>query len=82
MKLRSPKNKFRIEFFYSKPLKGVGSYCSITSDDVDKSSNVISHYTNMAKRNNVSITVTIFENKKVYPCFEWKKIDHYTLNKV
>lgn len=79
-KLRSPKNKFRIEFSYSKPLEGIGSSCSITSNDVEKSSNFIDHYVQMAKQNNVSVTVTVKENKKVYPEFDWQQIDQYTVN--
>ena len=76
-KLRSPKNNFRIEFNYSKPLEGIGSSCSITSNDVEKSSNFIDHYVQMAKQNNVSVTVTVKENKKVYPDFEWVEIERY-----
>jgi len=79
-KLRSPKNKFRIEFNYSKPLEGIGSSCSITSNDVEKSANFIEHYTNIAKQNNVSVTVIVLENKKVYPQFDWQEIDKYTVN--
>jgi hypothetical protein len=80
LKLRSPKNKFRIEFNYSKPLKHVGSCCSITTNDVEKSSNFIDHYVQMARQNNVSLTVTVRENKKVYPEFDWQKINQYTVN--
>jgi len=79
-KLRSPKNKFRIEFNYSKPLEGIGSSCSITSNDVEKSSNFIDQYIQIAKQNNVSVTVTARENKKVYPEFDWQQIDQYTVN--
>lgn len=76
-KLRSLKNKFRIEFNYSKPIEGIGSSCSITSNDVEKSSNFIDDYIQMAKQNNVSVTVTVKENKKVYPDFDWHQIDQY-----
>jgi len=80
-KLRSPKNKFRIEFNYSKPVKGLGSSCFITSNEVEKYSNMIDHYIQMAKRNNVSVSITVKENKKTYPEFDWQIIDQYTVNK-
>lgn len=76
-KLRSPKNKFRIEFKYAQPISGIGSACSITSNNVQKSSNLIEHYTDMAKRNNTSVTVTILENKKQFPEFDWQQINQY-----
>ena len=79
-KLRSPKNKFRIEFNYSKPIEGIVSSCSITTNDVEKSSNFIDHYVQMAKQNKVSVTVTVKENKKIYPDFDWHQIDQYNVN--
>ena len=79
-KLRSPKNNFRIEFKYSKALEGIGSSCTITSNDVQKSSNFIDHYVQMAKQNKASVTVTVKENKKVYPEFDWHQIDQYNVN--
>lgn len=79
MSTRSPKNKFRIEFNYSKPLEGIGSSCSITSDDLEKSANFIEHYVSMGKRAHVSTTVTVKENKKVYPEFDWQQIKQYTV---
>ena len=79
-KLRSPKNKYRVEFNYSEPLEGIGSSISFTTNDVEKSSNFISHCVQMAKQNNVSVTVIVKENKKVYPEFEWQQINQYSLN--
>jgi hypothetical protein len=76
--MRSPKNKYRIEFDYSKPLKGIGSFCSFTTDNVDTSTNVIEHYLQMARQNKVNVTVTIKENTDVYPKFNWKQINKYT----
>ena len=73
---KSPKNKFRIEFNYSKPLKDIGSVCSFGRMSIDdlENDNFYKHYANMAKRNNVKFTVKILENKAEFPQFNWVKV--------
>ena len=75
---RSPKSKFLIEFNYSKSIEEIGSVCSITTDKLENSENTINHYVQMARKNNANVTITVKENKKKYPEFDWVKISQIT----
>lgn len=74
---KSPKNRFVAEINYSKPLSEIGSASRTGAMTVESVKHQAKFYTNQAKRNNVTSTVVIKENKKVYPEFEWVEIERY-----
>lgn len=77
--MNSPKNKFRYQLTYGKPLKGIGSKISFTSNELDENHNVIKHHANQAKRNNTTLDVVILENKDFYPDFDWQKVKSFEI---
>ena len=74
---KSPKNKYRVEMNYGKPLDGIGSATSITTNSTDENQPHIQHHIDQAKRNNTTLDVRWLENKKTYPEFEWEEIKKY-----
>jgi hypothetical protein len=66
--MKSPKNKYRTEIAFSKPIPGVGSVLSMTS--ITPSPN-IGHIEAMARKNKVKIIVRTYENRAEYPQFKW-----------
>lgn len=77
---KSPKNKFRIELTSKKAIEGLGSSFStgvMTLDNLDKN-NFYNHYKDMIVRNGGGY-VTIKENVKIYPNFEWKTLKTFKI---
>ncbi|WP_368125167.1 hypothetical protein [Bacteroides faecis] len=74
--LRSPKHKFSSQICFDKPLEGVGSTITLTSDDL----NELKHLSVLAAQGCPS-HVIIRENTAEYPSFEWSLVDEYNLNK-
>ena len=74
---RSPKNKYRIEIHFSKPLNGIGNVTSITANEIEAASNHIKLFTDQAHRIKATCLISIWENLKSYPEFDWKKIKSY-----
>jgi hypothetical protein len=75
---KSPKNKIRAAITYSKPLKGIGSASSATANDVSVLKGHIQFHIDQAHRNNTTCLITISENLKQYPDFDWKEIEKYS----
>ena len=70
---QSPKNKFRIQFNYSKSIPEIGSVSSYTTNSLEgleKSP----HFIDRAKRAKGGAIATIFENKVQYPGFDWQEV--------
>lgn len=63
--IHSPRNKFRAEIHFSKPLKGIGSVVSITADSIEQLNCYIK------TMNYKKCHVVIYENKLQYPSFNW-----------
>jgi hypothetical protein len=77
---KSPKNKFRIELISKKPIKGLGSSFStgvMTLENLDENS-FYNHYKFMIVRNGGGY-VTIKENKKSYPEFQWENVKNFEI---
>lgn len=74
--LRSPKNKFSVQVCFDKPLKDVGSVILMTA-------NTMGDAEHLAKLNaqGYPAHVTVKENKKEYPQFDWVVVSEYNLNK-
>ena len=73
----SPKNKYRASVSYSKPLKGIGSVSSATANEIDELKSHIRFYIEQAHKNKATCFITISENLKQYPEFEWQEIERY-----
>lgn len=69
--LHSPKNKFRIEIHFNKPSKDTGSVISYTANSIDQ----LKAYAECYKK----ARVTIMENVKEYPEFDWVKVESYNI---
>ena len=80
--MNSPKNKYRYQLTYGKALKGIGSSCSFTSNDINENHPMIKHHANQAKKNNTKLLVSISKNKKQYPNFDWQKIKSFEICKI
>ena len=74
---KSPKNKYRASVTYSKALKEIGSVSSATANEIDYLKAYIQHYIDQAHRNKAKCFITIYENTKQYPEFNWKEIEKY-----
>lgn len=74
--LLSPKNKFSVQVCFDKPLKYIGSVSTMTA-------NTISDIEYLVKMNvrGYPAHVTVKENKKEYPSFDWVVVSEYDLNK-
>ena len=74
---KSPKNKYRASVTFSKALKGIGSASSATANEIDELKSHIQFYIDQAHRNKATCFITISENLKKYPEFDWKEIERY-----
>ena len=74
---KSPKNKFRAEVTYSKALAEIGSTSSATANEIEDLKKYIKLYIAQAHRNKATCLITISENLKQYPQFDWKQIEKY-----
>lgn len=74
--LYSPKHRFSVQVCFDKPLKGIGSTITMTA-------NTMSDIEHLAKMNAQGhpAHVTVKENKKEYPMFDWVVVSEYNLNK-
>lgn len=70
----SPKNKYRAQITYSRPLKGVGSVISVTADDLETLDSRIAYYTRNLRKNE-TCNITRWVNADEYPAFDWRRID-------
>lgn len=71
--MNSPKNKFRIEITFNKPLIGIGSVVSYTANSVEQ----LDAY--VKAMNCKKCHVVIQENKENYPKFKWVTINSYDI---
>jgi len=78
--MRNPKAKFRVEIYFGKPIKGIGSTTSFNTDKYDENSPIMDHYKGTAKSSNTTLQVIVLENKDVYPKFNWEKVNSYFVN--
>jgi len=74
---KSPENKYRASVSYSKALKGIGSVSSATANEIDELKSHIRFYIEQAKKNKAKCFITISENLKKYPEFDWKEVERY-----
>ena len=74
---KSPKNKYRASITYSKPLKGIGSASSATANEVVDLKSHIQYHIDQAHKNKATCFITIYENLKQFPKFDWKEIEKY-----
>ena len=74
---KSPKNKYRASITYSKALTEIGSASSATANEIADLKGYIQFYIDQAHRNNATCLITISENLKQYPEFNWKQIEKY-----
>jgi len=74
---KSPKNKYRASVTYSKALKEIGSVSSATANEVDDLKAHIQFHIDQAHRNKATCFITISENLKQFPEFDWKEIERY-----
>ena len=72
--MRSPKAKFRVEIYFGKPIAGLGSVTSFTTDKFDEGSSIMENYKSTAKRSNTTLQAIVLENKDTYPKFNWEKV--------
>jgi len=77
--MKSPKNKFRYELTYGKPLKGISSTTSFTGNKLDENHPMIKHHKEQAKRNKTTLKVVVLENKKNFPEFDWEKVKSFNI---
>jgi len=74
---KSPKSKYRASVTYSKALKRIGSASSATANEIDELKSHIRFYIEQAHRNKATCFITISENLKKYPEFDWKEVESY-----
>lgn len=72
--MHSPRNKFRAEIHFDKPLKGIGSVVSFTADSIGQLESYIK------AMNYKKCHVVIQENKLQYPSFNWVVVRSYKIN--
>lgn len=76
MSLRSPKLPFVVRIDFVKPLKNLGSVEHFTAETLEKAEKLgISE----CKRLKSNATITILQNKKVYPEHEWVTVKRFDL---
>ena len=72
---RSPKNKLRVAITFRKPILGIGSSWSFTSESMPTFDHPsMKHAKSLATKNKTTFSAQVFENKKTFPEFEWKEI--------
>lgn len=76
---KSPKNRFFADITYRKPLSEIGSASSTGAMTIDEVKMQCVFYIDQAKALGVDSRVTIRENKKTYPEFEWVNIESYNV---
>jgi hypothetical protein len=76
--ITSPKNPYRVEIVFNKPVKGLGSVVSFTAENLEGARNLAFSQVVIAK---MQAYIRIFLNKDQYPAFNWERICTYTLNK-
>ncbi len=74
---KSPKNKYRASITYSKALTEIGSVSSATANEIEDLKAYIQFYIDQANQNKATCFITISENLKQYPEFNWKQIEKY-----
>ena len=77
LSMRSPKNKFRASINYDKPLSGLGSVSSAMGMTLDELKHRVLFYTDQAKKSKIHCQVEIFENKAIYPNFDWQFVERF-----
>lgn len=76
MSIHSPKNKFRVELSFSTPQGEIGSVVGYTANSVEDCKALA-----IQQAGSGECLVTIYENKKEYPSFDWQKIESYKIIK-
>lgn len=71
--LHSPKARYSVSINFDKPLKGLGSVVSYTSDSIEQLKSDVAHC------GYKKADVTIRENLKKYPEFEWVVVERYRI---
>ena len=74
--IKSLKNKYNVSVNYLKPLKGIGSVVSFTTNDI---AGIDSFIKESWMNNQKEVHVVIRENKATYPNFDWHEIANYHL---
>lgn len=71
---KSPKNRFFADIHYSKALSNIGSQSMTGAMTIEDAKHQAVFYTDQAKRLGIDSTVSIRENLKQYPYFEWVRL--------
>lgn len=74
--LHSPKNPFRMQIDYDKPIEGIGSVESYTGEKAEWLKSLAADRVRIA---GTHALITITENKKTYPQFDWQVVEKYEL---
>lgn len=74
--LHSPKNPYRVQIDYAEAVKGIGSVESYTGEKVEWLKSLAADRVRIA---GTHAQVTIMENKKTYPEFNWQVVERYRL---
>lgn len=76
---KSPKNRFSASITTSKPLGRLGNSFSLSAMTIDELKYQINvRYVSQAKRIGASTFVSIKENLKKYPLFDWVEVEKYS----
>lgn len=75
--LNSPKNKFRVEVHYNKPLVGVGSVVSFGRMSLEGVEDYVRRYW---MNGQTHAYIVIRENLKTFPEFNWKTLREEHIN--
>lgn len=75
--LRSPKNRYHIEVVFPEPLENLGSVVSFGTMSLEGIDDYIRRYWMYGQP---TVHVTIKENMKQYPSFDWKTVRSEDLN--
>lgn len=71
--IHSPKNNYGASVNFDKPVKGLGSVVSLTADSIAQLNSDIAHC------GYKKADVTIRENRKAYPEFDWVVVERYRI---
>jgi hypothetical protein len=77
--LNSPKNKYRASLTFSKALPELGSIKTVHGMTVGCIKSNYSYLIEQAIKAKASVLVVIYENKQLYPLFDWVEVDSYTI---
>lgn len=75
--LHSPKNAYRVEIHYNKPVNGLGSGVCFTSPTLEGCESLAMMQAGKEK----NVYVKIMKNESDYPKFNWVTVKTYYLNK-